>query len=100
MENNKEIIDNGKFVAFAYTVKDADSKEVLFEAKKAAPDMMIYGVTQDVIPGLAATLKGLKAGDKFGVTLPLRSLSDTATRNMCSRCRSRHSCATAKWLSK
>lgn len=70
MENNKEIIDNGKFVAFAYTVKDADSKEVLFEAKKSAPDMMIYGVTQDVIPGLAAALKGLKAGDKFGVTLP------------------------------
>ncbi len=70
MDNKKEIIDNGKFVAFAYTVKDADSHEVLFEAKPEAPDVMIYGASQDVIPGLAATLKGLSAGDRFGVTLP------------------------------
>lgn len=67
---NKEIIDNGKFVAFAYTVKDADTGEVLFEAKPSAPDVMVYGTSLDVIPGLAATLKGLAAGDKFGVTLP------------------------------
>lgn len=70
MENKKETIDNGKFVAFAYTVKDADTGEVLFEAKKDAPDVMVYGASLDVIPGLAATLKGLAAGDKFGVTLP------------------------------
>lgn len=66
----KEVIDNGKFVAFAYTVKDADTHEVLFEAKPEAPDVMVYGSSIDVIPGLAATLKGLSAGDKFGVTLP------------------------------
>lgn len=70
MEKNKETIDNGKFVAFAYTVKDADTGETLFEAKPEAPDVMIYGASEDVIPGLAATLKGLAAGDKFGVTLP------------------------------
>lgn len=69
-KKNKEIIDNGKFVAFAYTVKDAATGEVLFEAKAKAPDVMVYGASRDVIPGLAATLKGLAAGDKFGVTLP------------------------------
>lgn len=70
MEKNKETIDNGKFVAFAYTVKDANTGELLFEAKKSAPDVMVYGASEEVIPGLAATLKGLAAGDKFGVTLP------------------------------
>ncbi len=70
MEDNREKIDNGKFVAFAYKVKDADSGEVLFEAKPEAPDTMIYGVTQEVIPGLVATLKGLAKGDRFAVTLP------------------------------
>lgn len=67
---NKETIDNGKFVAFAYTLKDADSGEILFEAKPSAPDVMVYGVSNEVIPGLVATIKGLAKGDKFSVTLP------------------------------
>lgn len=70
MEKNKEIIGDGKFVAFAYTVKDADNGEILFEAKPSAPDMMVYGVSQEVIPGLLATIKGLAKGDRFSVTLP------------------------------
>ena len=67
---NKEIIGDGKFVAFAYKVKDADSGELLFEAKASAPDVMVYGVSQEVIPGLVATIKGLGKGDRFAVTLP------------------------------
>ena len=70
MEENKDIIDDGKFVAFAYKVKDTDSGELLFEAKPSAPDVMVYGVTQEVIPGLVATIKGLGKGDRFSVTLP------------------------------
>lgn len=70
MEDKKEIIGDGKFVAFAYTVKDADTGEVLFEARKSAPDVMVYGVSQEVIPGLVATIKGLGKGDRFSVTLP------------------------------
>lgn len=70
MEDNKEIIGDGKFVAFAYTVKDADTGEVLFEAKPSAPDVMVYGVSNEVIPGLVATIKGLGKGDRFSVTLP------------------------------
>lgn len=68
MAENK--IDNGKFVAFAYILKDADSGEILFEAKPSAPDVMVYGVSQEVIPGLVATIKGLGKGDRFSVTLP------------------------------
>lgn len=65
-----ETISNGKFVAFSYKVTDNDSGRVLFEASENAPDAMVYGVSQEVIPGLVETLKGLKAGDKFSVTLP------------------------------
>lgn len=65
-----ETIDNGKFVAFSYKVTDDATGKVLFEAKENAPDMMVYGVTNEIVPGLASTLKGLKAGDKFSVTLP------------------------------
>lgn len=67
---NKEKIGDGKFVAFAYKVTDADNGELLFEAKASAPDVMVYGVSEEVIPGLIATVKGLSAGDKFAVTLP------------------------------
>ena len=31
---------------------------------------MVFGVSNDVVPGLVGTLEGLKAGDRFGVTLP------------------------------
>lgn len=67
---NSEKIGDGKFVAFAYKVTDADNGDLLFEAKASAPDVMVYGVSQEVIPGLVATIKGLAAGDKFSVTLP------------------------------
>lgn len=67
---NKEIIGDGKFVALAYKVKDADSGDLLFEAKPSAPDVMVYGVSNEVIPGLVATIKGLSKGDRFSVTLP------------------------------
>lgn len=66
----KEIIDDGKFVAFAYTVKDAENGKILFEAKESAPDVMVYGVSREVIPGLVAAIKGLAKGDRFAVTLP------------------------------
>lgn len=66
----QEKIGDGKFVAFAYKVTDADNGELLFEAKPSAPDVMVYGVSEEVIPGLIATIKGLAAGDKFSVTLP------------------------------
>lgn len=66
----EEKIDNGKFVAFSYKVTDDATGKLLFEAKESAPDVMVYGVTQEILPGLAAVLKGLKAGDKFSVTLP------------------------------
>ncbi len=66
----KEVIGPGKFVGYAYKVYDDANGELLFEAPVDAPDTLVYGVTEEVIPGLLATLKDMGAGDKFIVTLP------------------------------
>ncbi len=70
MKNNNETVGNGKFVAFTYRLTDANTGTLLFEAKADAPDTMVYGVTNEIIPGLQSTMEGLKAADKFSVTLP------------------------------
>lgn len=63
-------IEDGKFVAFSYKVyNDADGK-LLFETPADRPDVMIYGLSHDVLPGLLVAMKGLSQGDKFSVTLP------------------------------
>ena len=71
MENNKkEVVGPGKFVAYSYKLyNDADGK-LLFETPKDAPDMMVYGVSQAVVPGLMSAMEGLGKGDKFEVVLP------------------------------
>lgn len=66
----KETVGPGKFVAYAYKVYDDATGKLLFEAPKDAPDTMVYGVSNDVVPGLIAAMKDLKAGDKFEVVLP------------------------------
>lgn len=68
MEMDK--IEPGMFVKYAYTLTDASNGEVLFEASREQPDEMVYGVSHEVIPGLVATLDGLKEGDRFEVELP------------------------------
>ena len=66
----KEKVGPGKFVTYYYKLfNDADG-QLLFEAPVEAPDMLVYGVSQEVIPGLLAALEGLGAGDRFEVTLP------------------------------
>lgn len=70
MSTENQKIGDGKFVAFSYRLTNAADGTLLFEAKPTAPDVMIYGVTQEIIPGLIAAIKGLSAGDKFSVTLP------------------------------
>ena len=71
MKNQKEVtVGQDMFVAFAYKLTDDKSGELLFETPKDAPDTIVYGVTPGVTPGLLMALKDLKAGDKFGVTLP------------------------------
>jgi len=70
MSDKIERVEPGKFVSYTYTLRNADTGELLFEVPKQAPDVMIYGVSQDIVPGLAATLKGLAKDDKFEVTLP------------------------------
>lgn len=75
MTDNKQhagspTVESGKYVAFAYRLYDDKTGDLLFEAPHDAPDVMIDGVTEAIVPGLAAAMHGLKAGDKFGVTLP------------------------------
>lgn len=65
-----EKIEDGKFVAYSYKLYNDANGEVLFETPKGKPDIMIFGLSHDVVPGLVAALKGLKAGDRFSVTLP------------------------------
>lgn len=60
----------GMFVEYSYKLYNEADGSVLFETPKDQPDQMIYGMSQEVVPGLAAAMEGLKAGDRFGVTLP------------------------------
>jgi len=70
-ENKKrEEVESGKFVAYSYKLYNETDGSLLFEAAEKAPDVMVYGVSQEIVPGLAAALKGLAKGDKFSVTLP------------------------------
>lgn len=69
-DNSKEVISDGKFVAYTYKLYNSDNGELLFEVPDKAPDVMVYGVSQDVVPGLVGVLKGLSAGDRFEVALP------------------------------
>lgn len=66
----KQTIGPGKFVAYAYKLYNDKTGELLFETPADAPDVMVYGVSHDVIPGLIEALKGLSVADKFSVTLP------------------------------
>ena len=65
-----DTVSPGKYVEYSYLLTDAATGRKLFEATKSRPDQMIYGVSQNVVPGLASVMEGLKAGDKFEVTLP------------------------------
>lgn len=69
-ENNDKNykVSDGMMVVYTYKLTDNEG-HLLFEAGKDSPDMMIYGLSHDVVPGLAVAIKGLKAGDTFEVTL-------------------------------
>ncbi len=68
--SEKQIVGPGKYVAYSYKLYNDADNSLLFEAPADAPDMMVYGVSHEVVPGLAAAVKDLAKGDKFEVTLP------------------------------
>ena len=68
--NTKQTVGPEKFVAYAYRVYNDKNGELLFETPADAPDVMVYGVSDDVVPGLIEAMKGLGEGDRFSVTLP------------------------------
>ncbi len=75
MENNKEKnmdekVGAGKYVEYSYRLYDDADGSLLFETEKGRPDFMVYGVSHEIVPGLIEVMRGLKAGDKFEITLP------------------------------
>ena len=69
-EERKETVGPGKFVAYSYKLYDDATGTLLFEATPEQPDVMVYGVSHEVVPGLVEVMKGLAKGDKFEITLP------------------------------
>ncbi len=69
-EETREVVGPGKFVAFSYKLYDDATGELLFEATPEQPDVMVYGVSHEIVPGLVEVIKGLGKGDKFEITLP------------------------------
>ena len=68
MEENK--VGPGMVVEYSYKLYNEADGTVLFETPAGHPDQMIYGMSPEVVPALAAAMEGLKAGDRFGITLP------------------------------
>ena len=70
MAEDKQKVAPGKFVEYSYKLYNDADGELLFETPKDAPDVMVYGVTPGIVPGLMTVMEGLSKGDKFEVTLP------------------------------
>ena len=71
----------GMYVEYSYKLYDDADGSLLFETPARHPDVMVYGVSHEVVPGLIAAMQDLKAGDRFGVTLPpCRSIRRTPSR--------------------
>lgn len=68
--SQKNKVEPGMFVEYAYTVTNAADGSLLFEATKEHPDQMVFGASQEVIPALANAMEGLGEGDRFEITLP------------------------------
>lgn len=60
----------GMFVAYSYKLYNDADGELLFEAKADAPDVMVFGVSREIVPGLVTAMEGLGEGDRFETTLP------------------------------
>ena len=68
--DNSYNVSPGMVVEYSYKLYNEADGKLLFETPAGKPDQMIYGMSPEVVPGLAAAMEGLKAGDRFGVTLP------------------------------
>ena len=70
MEQDREVVSPGKFVEYSYKLYDDSDGRLLFETPEEEPDVMVYGITPGIVPGLLTVMEGLGKGDKFEVTLP------------------------------
>lgn len=70
MSDTEMKVGPGMYVEYSYKLYNDADGSLLFETPARQPDQMVYGVSQEIIPGLITAMRDLKAGDKFGVTLP------------------------------
>ena len=52
----KEKVEPGKFVAYSYKLYNDADGQLLFETPSDAPDVMVYGVRHEIIPGLVEVM--------------------------------------------
>jgi len=65
---SKELIENGKVVQLAFSLKNA-AGELLDSSDSSDPFVYLHGSSQ-IVPGLETGLEGLKVGDKKQVVVP------------------------------
>ena len=61
-------IENNKVVTLEFTVKNADTNEVIESSEGGEPLLYLHGHS-NVVPGLEKALAGKQVGDKYDVTL-------------------------------
>ena len=69
-DNQEEKVCKGKSVKTSYRLYNDVTGDLLFETPSHSPDLIIFGVSQGVMPGLEVTINGLCKGDRYSVTLP------------------------------
>lgn len=70
MKDSREKVGPGKFVEYSYKLYNDSDGKLLFETPTDSPDVMVFGQTPGIVPGLEAVMEGLAKGDKFEVVLP------------------------------
>lgn len=70
VKETRQTAGPGKFVRYAYKLYNVADDALLFATPKGQPDEMVFGASQEVVPGLVNAIQGLGAGDRFEVELP------------------------------
>lgn len=68
-DNKDEKVCKGKSVKISYKLYNDANGELLFETPRKAPELIVYGISKGIIPGLECVIEGLGTGDRFSVTL-------------------------------
>ena len=87
-------------MAYSYKLYNETDGSLLFEAEEKAPDVMVYGVSQEIVPDLPQPSRDLQKATSSLLPYLLKRRSGTAARNMKYLSTRKSSCATVKWQRK